>query len=128
MPSEAEEKNKALVRRFFQVQGKGDLEAMDALLAPDFVDHNAETSLDELLSPDFVDHRVVLIQDPGREAYMRSVAEDLAAHSNVRYIIEEQLAVGNKVISRIRIRGAHDRAEYQGLIPTGKEVEETAIV
>jgi predicted ester cyclase len=128
MSSEAEETNKALVRRFFQAQGKGDLEALDALLAPDFVDHNVETPLDELLAPDFVDHRVIPTQDPGREAYMRSVAEDLAAHSNVRYIVEEQLADGNKVISRIRIRGAHDQAEYQGLMPNGKEAEVTAIV
>ncbi|HKH36717.1 MAG TPA: hypothetical protein VKA82_06015 [Rubrobacter sp.] len=34
-----EEKNKALVCRFLDAQAKGDLEALDELLAPDFVDH-----------------------------------------------------------------------------------------
>ena len=34
-----EEKNTALVCRFLKAQSKGDLEALDELLAPDFVDH-----------------------------------------------------------------------------------------
>jgi drug/metabolite transporter (DMT)-like permease len=38
--SSAEEKNKALVRRFLQAHGKGDLDALEELLAPDFVNHN----------------------------------------------------------------------------------------
>ncbi len=37
MPTE--EKNKALVSRFLEAQATGDLEALDELLAPDFVDH-----------------------------------------------------------------------------------------
>jgi predicted ester cyclase len=126
--SKAEEKNKALVRRFFQAQAKGALETLDELLAPDFVDHNVETPIDELVMPGSIDHRVALTQDPGREAYMQSVVEDLATHSNIRYIVEEQLADGNKIISRIRIRSTHDRAEFQGLTPNHKEAEETAIV
>jgi ketosteroid isomerase-like protein len=37
--SEAEEKNKALVRRLFEeVYNRGNLNAADELLAPDFVD------------------------------------------------------------------------------------------
>jgi predicted ester cyclase len=126
--SKAEEKNKALVRRFFQAQAKGALETLDELLAPDFVDHNVETPIDELVMPGSIDHRVALTQDPGREAYMQSVVEDLATHSNIRYIVEEQLADGNKIASRIRIRSTHDRAEFQGLTPNHKEAEETAIV
>jgi serine phosphatase RsbU (regulator of sigma subunit)/predicted ester cyclase len=126
--SKAEEKNKALVRRFFQAQGKGELETIDELLAPDFVDHNVETPIDELVVPGSIDHIVALTQDPGREAYMQSVVEDLATHSNIRYIVDEQLADGNKIISRIRIRSIHDRAEFQGLTPNHKEAEETAIV
>ena len=36
-----EERNKALVCRFLEAQSKGDLEALDELLAPDFVDHSS---------------------------------------------------------------------------------------
>jgi ketosteroid isomerase-like protein len=66
--SEAQENNKALVRRFWEAQGKGDLDAVKELMAPDFVDHS--------LLPG---------QKPGREGYIQGVAEDHAAFSNVRY-------------------------------------------
>jgi serine phosphatase RsbU (regulator of sigma subunit)/predicted ester cyclase len=106
-----EEENKALVRRFFEAQGKGDLDALEELLAPDFVDHS--------LLPD---------QDPGREGYIRADAEDHAAHSDIRYIIEEQIAEGDKVMSRFIIRRIHDRGEFLGVAPTGMERKTTAIV
>jgi serine phosphatase RsbU (regulator of sigma subunit)/predicted ester cyclase len=106
-----EEENKALVRRFFEAQGKGDLDALEELLAPDFVDHS--------LLPD---------QDPGREGYIRAAAEDHAAHSDIRYIIEEQIAEGDKVMSRFIIRRIHDRGEFLGVAPTGMERKTTAIV
>jgi hypothetical protein len=35
-----EEKNMALVRRFQQAEAKGDLDMLDELLAPEFVDHS----------------------------------------------------------------------------------------
>jgi hypothetical protein len=56
--SSEEEKNKALVRRFLQADAQGDLDA-----------------LAELMSPHFVDHRLLPGQEPGREGYIRAVAE-----------------------------------------------------
>jgi ketosteroid isomerase-like protein len=35
----AEEDNMALVRRFLEARAKGDLDVMDEIMAPDFVDH-----------------------------------------------------------------------------------------
>ena len=67
-------------------------------------------------------------QDPGREGYIQSVAEDHAAHSDIRYIIEEQIAEGDKVISRFTIRRIHDRGVFLGVAPTGMELKTTAIV
>jgi len=50
-----EERNKTLVRRFLEAQAdNGDLDVLEELLAPDFVDHS--------LRPD---------QDSGREGYIR---------------------------------------------------------
>src|SRR5215204_1030735 len=105
------EENKALVRRFFEAQAKGDLDVLEELLAPDFVDHS--------LLPD---------QDPGREGYIQSVAEEHANFSNLRYIIAEQLAEGAKVMTRFTISRIHDRGEFLGLAPTGMELTTTAIV
>jgi predicted ester cyclase len=102
--------NKALVRRFFEAQAKGDLAALKEMMAPDFVDHN--------LLPG---------QTPGREGYLQSVAEDSATFSDVHNVFEEQLVDGDKVISRISTRSLHDRGEYFGLMPAGKELEVTSI-
>ncbi len=35
-----EEKNKALARRFLEAHAKGDLDTLEKMLAPDFVNHN----------------------------------------------------------------------------------------
>jgi len=68
-----EEKNKALVCRFLEAQSKGDLEA-----------------LDELLASDFVYHGLLPGQDPGREGFMQGVAEAHAVLSFIRTTIEYQ--------------------------------------
>ena len=105
------EANQALVQRFFEAQAKGDLDA-----------------LDEIMTPDFVDRSLLPSEDPDREGYKRSVAEDHAAFSNLRYIIEDQVAKDDKVVSRITIRRVHDRGEFVGIAPTGEEYEATGIV
>ena len=102
------EKNKALVCRFLEAQSTGDLEA-----------------LDELLAPDFVDHGLLPGQDPGREGFMQGVAEAHAALSSIRTTIEYQGTDGDDmVITRHTTRTIHDRGPYLGLMaPTGQERE-----
>ena len=113
MSSEVEEKNKALVRRFYEAQTNADLHAMRELLAPDFVDHR-------LLPGE---------EDPGPEGYIRTTAAVHAAFSNVRYIVVEQMAAeSDRVVGRLSLIGTHDRSEIAGFAPTGKEYEATAIV
>src|SRR3712207_7833120 len=49
-------------------------------------------------------------QVPGREGFMQSAAEQHAALSDIRYIIEYQATDGDDiVISRITMRATHDR-------------------
>ena len=108
--SSEEEKNKALVRRFWESVARGDMDA-----------------LDELLAPDFVDHSLLAGQVPGREGYKQQVAEQHAALSDIRPIIEDQLAKGDKVVTRIIWRSIHDRGEYFGLMPRDKEIVVTAL-
>ncbi len=105
------EENKALVRRFVEAQVNADLDTLDKLLAPDFVDHS--------LQPD---------QDPGREGFIQSVAQEPAIFSNVRANIEDQAAEGDKVITRLTLSRIHDRGEFLGLAPTGMEIKTSAIV
>jgi len=105
------EENKALVRRFVEAQANADLDTLDELLAPDFVDHSLQAD-----------------QEPGREGFMQSAAEEHAIFSNVRIHIEDQAAEGDKVTSRLTIKRIHDRREFMGVAPTGMEPKATAIV
>ena len=102
--SEAEEKNRALVHRFLMAHARGDLDA-----------------LGEMLAHEFVDHSLLPGQVPGREGYIQSAAEQHAALSDIRYIIEYQATDGDMVISRLTMRATHDRGTLFGVAPTGKE-------
>jgi predicted ester cyclase len=108
--SEAE-KNKALVRRFMEARAKADLNAIEEMMAPEFISHG--------LLPG---------QHPGREGLKRTIAEISATFSNRRRFIEDQLAEADKVVTRYTLRATHDRKEIMGVAPTGREVTYNAIV
>jgi predicted ester cyclase len=104
------EENMALARRFFEARVKTDLDALDKMLAPDFVSHTAAPG-----------------QQLDRESYMRHAAESVSAFSDVRFVIEDQVAAGDKVVTRISGRGTHARSELLGTTPTGTEIASIAI-
>jgi serine phosphatase RsbU (regulator of sigma subunit)/predicted ester cyclase len=81
----------------------------------------------EMMAPDFVDHSLLPGQSPDREGYIRGVAEDQAAFSDIRIIIEDQAADGDKVISRFTLLGTHDRKDFMGAVPIGRKLETTGI-
>src|SRR5215207_9752149 len=102
--SSEEENNKALVRRFLEAHAKGDLDTLEEMLAPDFVDHN-----------------LIPGQRPGREGYLRSFTEFHAAYSHTHYDIDKQLAEGDEVVTTFAVSSTHNRGEWMSLVPTGKE-------
>ena len=106
------EENKAILRRFFEAHAKGDLDTLRELLAPDFVDHRPLPGQ----------------EDPDRESYIQFVAERKAALSDIRFIVEDQAAEGDRVVSRLTIRFTHDQREIVGFAPTGKEYEVTVTI
>jgi predicted ester cyclase len=109
--SDAEEMTKALVRRFFEARVNTDLDTLDKMLAPDFVSHTNRLAG----------------QPPDREGYKLQVATSVSAFSDVRFVIEDQIATGDKVVSRISGRGTHDRRELLDTPPTGREIASMAI-
>ena len=109
--SDVEDRNKALVRRFFEARVKLDLDALDKMLAPDFVSHTTRLPGQQL----------------DREGYKLQVATSVSAFSDVRFVIEDQIARGDKVVSRISGRGTHDRRELLDIAPTGREIASMAI-
>jgi len=112
--SSEEEKNKALVRRFLEAHSKGDLGAMGEMLAPDFVNHN--------LLPDQEHVRKT------RKGYLQSTAEYHGAFSGSRYVIVKQVAEGQEVVTSFSVSATHDRGEYMGIAPTGREFEALLIL
>jgi predicted ester cyclase len=100
------EENMALARRYFEARLKGDVDAVDEMMAPDYVSHTP------LLS----------VQKPDREG-MKSVMDQLsAALSNVSVHFEDQVAAGDKVATRFVAHATHDRGELMGVAPSGKEL------
>jgi ketosteroid isomerase-like protein len=103
--SAEQEENKALVRRFFDAQVKTDLDALDKMLAPDFVSHT----------------KLLPGQQPDREGYKWATAEYAATFSNGRFLVQEQIAEADKVVTSFILRATHDRREFLGVAPTGRE-------
>jgi predicted ester cyclase len=104
------EKNKVLARRFLETVWKhGDLDAIDEMLAPDFVDHS--------LLPG---------QGSSREEYKRSAAEFYGAFSIAEFTIEDQIVEGDKVVTKFSTRCIH-RGAILGVPPSGEVGEYSSI-
>jgi len=101
-----EENNKALVRRFIEeVLNGGKLDAIDELMAPDYLDHTVPQG-----------------KYAGREGLKRSIAKQLASSSDLSFSIKEQIAEGDKVVSWVIGSGTHDRERFMELAPSGERI------
>jgi predicted ester cyclase len=109
--SEAQEKNKAIVRRFLEETVKENLDVVDELVSPDFVDLSLQPG-----------------QEPDREGFKRSLAELIAPFSDISITIDDQVAEGDKVITWYTGISTHDRGPYMGVAPTGKRNTFTDVV
>lgn len=99
------ERNKAVVRRFFEAFAADDRAALNDLLSPDLVAYSHG-------SPD----------PQGREGHMQGIVMWNVAFSDTRFTIEEQIAEGDSVASRVTMTSVHDRDDFQGVPPSGKEI------
>jgi predicted ester cyclase len=99
------DENKALVRRWFVEIDKGNEHIVDELVAIDYIDHNPPL-------PDMA---------PGREGVKQANALLRAAFPDVRHTIEDQIAEGDKVVTRLTARATFQGA-ILGIPPTGKVI------
>src|SRR5215207_8070422 len=104
------EENKALVRRWWEETDKGNDAIVDELCAPDYIDH----------SPPLPG------MGPGRAGVRKANATLRAAFPDTIHIIEDLLAEGDKVVTRLRGRATFT-GEILGIPPNGKVVEITGI-
>jgi predicted ester cyclase len=104
------EQNKAIVRRFFEAFEADDQGAFDEVLAPDLVAYS---------------HGMPGPQN--REAHLQAIRAWNAAFGDTRFTIEEQIAEGDKVATRVTMRATHDRGDFQGLPPTDKQIQSSGV-
>ncbi len=81
-----------------------------------------ERAFDELLDPDVVDHDRPPGIEPGAPGVRQQFDGFRASFSGFRATILDQLADGDKVVTRKVFTGTHD-GPFQGIAPTGREVE-----
>ena len=96
------EENKALVRRFVnEVQSRGNIDTIDELCSPEFVNHSAP---------------------PGMPSNCEGVKQVTAmfrqAFPDSYFTIEDMIAEGDKVATRKTFHGTH-QGEFMGIPPTG---------
>jgi predicted ester cyclase len=106
------EENKAVARREFEEmynQG-GNLDAAEEIYAPNFVSHEPTSG-----------------ESRGVEGAKQFAASYRQAFPDLECIIEEQVAEGDKVVSRWRARGTHEGETEDLGPPTGNRVEITGI-
>jgi serine phosphatase RsbU (regulator of sigma subunit) len=104
VPTEGE--NKASFRRYLEeAWNQSNLKIVDEIFDR-YVSHQPDGS----------------VLERGPEDVKRFVSEFRSAFPDLRLIVEEQIAEGDKVVSRGTIRGTHHR-EFRGMAPTGEEMK-----
>jgi len=81
-----------------------------------------ERAFEQLLDPDVIDHSRPPGIAPGPEGVRQQFDAFRAAFSDFRATILDQIAEGDKVVTRKMFTGRH-QGQFQGIEPTGREVE-----
>lgn len=101
-----QQQNKDITRRFYHdVFDKGDMGALERVLAPDIVEHESTPGG----------------HPPTREGIKANIQELRAAFPDIRAEVQEELADGDRVIARVRLTGTHE-GPLMDLKPTGRKV------
>jgi predicted ester cyclase len=97
--------NKALVRRFYdEVFGRKNVNAIDDLCAPGFVDHNPAPG-----------------QAPGPQGLKTMFTQWLQGFPDVSLTVQDMVAEGDLVVARLTGQATHT-GSLLGTAPTGKKV------
>ena len=99
------EESKATMRRYLDVFEQGNIELLDELLAPDYVNRTPAT-------PDL---------PTGPEGVKGVVSMFRSAMPDLRVAVEDMIAEGDKVATRYTLEGTHE-GELFGVPPTGRRL------
>ena len=99
------EQNKAIVRRLFEE-----------------IDRSKGTPAADLVSPDMITHMAGAPGPMGLEEIGQMSGMFYGAFPDLQHVIQDQVAEGDKVVSRLTVRGTH-RGDFQGVPPSDKQIE-----
>jgi steroid delta-isomerase-like uncharacterized protein len=106
----AEEKNKALARKFFEeAWGKGNLAAVDEFIAAEYVMYPIASGL-----------------QPGPEGTKQAITTYRTAFPDLQVTVEDIFAARDRVAFRWSFRGTH-LGDWLGVPPTGDHMAATGI-
>jgi steroid delta-isomerase-like uncharacterized protein len=104
------EENKAIARRTFEeIWNQGNLAAID-----------------ELYDANQVSHGLGMDVPPGAAGLKQFISLYRTAYPDTHFTIEDQIAEGDKVVTRWSATGTH-RGDLMGIAPTGKRVTVTGM-
>jgi len=99
------EESKAIMRRFWEVWEEGDIDLLDKLLAPDYVNHTL----------------AALDLPPGPEGVKEVVSMFRSGMPDLRVVIEDMIAEGDRVATRYALEGTH-WGDLFSVAPTGRHL------
>jgi steroid delta-isomerase-like uncharacterized protein len=100
------EQNKATARRIFDAWNARDFDAYDEIIAPNSITHDQQNPFSEVAGPE------------GTKQIVRMYT---AAFSDQSFLVNEQIAEGDFVVTRWTATGTND-GEIMGMPATGKSV------
>jgi steroid delta-isomerase-like uncharacterized protein len=105
------EENKAIARRVYEIISTGDFERAEEVIDPDAPDNECSPGMER---PRLID------------TFKETFLEARQAFPDVQVTVEDVMAEDDRVAARVVMRGTH-RGEFQGIAPTGKQVEVRAM-
>ena len=104
------EKNKLLIRRYIEeVVNTGNVDDLASFISPDYIESHDQTG-----------------QSSGLEGAKKHILGVRQTYPDLHVTVEQQIAEGDWVVSRITARGTH-LGTWLGMKPTGKRVEFTGV-
>ena len=97
-------------RAIAEVWNQGNFSILDELVADDIVVHTSSPDND-IQGPEGVRQFYTMLRD---------------AFPDIHFTIEDQIAAGDRVVTRWTARGTH-RGEFQGIAPTGRKVRVSGV-
>ena len=106
------EENKQKARRMLEEAfGQGKVQIVEEILDPNFVCYDPNSESGEVRGANYLKEEI---------EYFRNAVPDLT------YTVEDQVAEGDKVVTRYTATGTH-QGEFFGVAPTGKRIEMSGI-